>query len=148
MKVARHGFDPGIGHPDQRTAEIGIGKSNGLEHGARPGPVASLGDSAADVLEIHSERLQDTQHGCETASGEASKIGKKPHVKTRSPAQKRGKRRCSRLASCITLPRSRHACQLQLEPMPGPLRETLRSPLRRGDVATYTRLCGSRRNWP
>ena len=66
MKVAGHGFDPGIGHADQRTAEIGIGVSDGLKHGARASAVAPLSDSTADVLEIHSQRLQHLRRRCET----------------------------------------------------------------------------------
>src|SRR5438132_12076125 len=53
MKVARHGFDPGVGHADQRLAQVGVGEANSFEHGARRGPVASLGNSAAAMLEIH-----------------------------------------------------------------------------------------------
>src|SRR5437762_9651418 len=60
MKVARHGFNPGVGHADQRTAEISIGESNGLEHGARASAVAPFGDATADVLEIHSQRLHNS----------------------------------------------------------------------------------------
>jgi hypothetical protein len=54
VEVAGHGFDPGIGHADQRTAEIGIGVSNRFEHRASASAIASFGNSTTDVFEIHS----------------------------------------------------------------------------------------------
>ncbi len=54
MKVAGHGFDPGVGHADQRTAEVGVGVSNSLVHRARSGAPGAFSDSTADVFEIHS----------------------------------------------------------------------------------------------
>src|SRR5271166_5213123 len=60
MKIARHGFNPSIGHADQRTLEIVVSKSDRLEHGARAGAIAPIGDSTANVLEVHGQRLQET----------------------------------------------------------------------------------------
>ena len=53
MKIARHGFDPGVGHADQGLAKIGVSEADGLEHGTRRSPVAPVGDSAAAMLKIH-----------------------------------------------------------------------------------------------
>jgi len=53
VEVTRHGFDPRVSDTDERTAEIRVGESDGLEHGARAGALAPFGDSSADVLEIH-----------------------------------------------------------------------------------------------
>jgi hypothetical protein len=50
VKVAWHGFDPGIGDTDERLAKVGIGESNGFEHGARWSAVAPIRDSAAAML--------------------------------------------------------------------------------------------------
>jgi hypothetical protein len=57
MEVAGHGFDPRIGHPDQRFAQILIGKANGFEHGARRCTITPFRDAATAMLEIHSGRL-------------------------------------------------------------------------------------------
>ena len=59
VKVARHGFDPGVGHADQRLAKIGVGEADGFEHGARRSPVAPVGDSAAAMLKIHEIDYKD-----------------------------------------------------------------------------------------
>src|SRR6266567_6198336 len=76
MKVARHGFDPRISHADQGTAEIGVRKSDGLEHGACAGTVAPLSDSTADVLKIHSERLHNSRHGWKIGKQSTTKYTK------------------------------------------------------------------------
>jgi hypothetical protein len=55
MKVARHGFDPRIGHADQWLIQIGIREPNSFKHRARPSPVAPISNSAANMLEIHSD---------------------------------------------------------------------------------------------
>ena len=59
MKIAGHGFDPGIGHADQGLAEIVIGETDCFEHGARRSPVAPVGNTAAAMLEIHRQRDYD-----------------------------------------------------------------------------------------
>src|SRR5579864_8708487 len=130
MEVAGHGFDPCVRHADQRTAEIGIGESNGLEHGARAGAVAPVGYSTTDVLEIHSERLQETRCGCETG------ILK----------QKTGARHCDRIPSCMTLRKSLRAChQLEPESTREPLIATLRSTRLQEDETKPTASLGPRR---
>ena len=53
VKVAGHGFNPGVGHADQRLAEVGISEANRFEHGTRRSPVASVGYSAATMFKIH-----------------------------------------------------------------------------------------------
>jgi len=50
VKVARHGFDPGVGHANQRLAQVGVSETNGFEHGSRRSSVASVGDSAATLF--------------------------------------------------------------------------------------------------
>ena len=56
VKVARHGFDPGIGDADERLAQIVVRKADRLEHGARRSAVAPVGDTVAAMLEIHRGR--------------------------------------------------------------------------------------------
>ena len=53
MKIARHGFDPGVGYSDDRLTQIAVGESDGLEHGARAGAIASIGDTTAAVFGVH-----------------------------------------------------------------------------------------------
>ena len=53
VEVAGHGFDPGIGDADERLGEIGVGEADGFEHGARGRAVASVGDAAAAMFEVH-----------------------------------------------------------------------------------------------
>src|SRR5438552_85998 len=131
MEVARHGFDPRVGDADQRTAEIGIGESNSLEHGASAGAVAPFGDSTADVLEIHNQRLQETRCSCETG------ILK----------QKMGARRRGRLPRCMTLPKGFYACDLlELDSRREPLLATLRSTRLSEDEPKPTALHEPRRN--
>ena len=50
VKVAGHGFDPGVGHADERLGQIGVGETNGFEHGARRSPVAPVGDTATAMF--------------------------------------------------------------------------------------------------
>jgi len=38
VKVAGHGFDPGIGDADERFAQIVVGETDGFEHGTRRSP--------------------------------------------------------------------------------------------------------------
>jgi hypothetical protein len=57
MKVARHGFDPGVGDADKGTTEIAVGEPDRLEHSARTGSVAPFGDTTTTMFEIHGERL-------------------------------------------------------------------------------------------
>src|SRR6266436_4999093 len=38
---------------DERLGEVGVGEADRFVHGARASPVASIGDVAADVFEIH-----------------------------------------------------------------------------------------------
>ena len=57
VEVAGHGFNPRIGDANQRTAEVRVSKSDGLEHGARARAIAPFGDSTADVLEIHGRKI-------------------------------------------------------------------------------------------
>ena len=57
VKVAGHGFNPGIGNADQWLGQIAVSKSNGFEHGARRCLVASVGDKSASMFQIH--RLRD-----------------------------------------------------------------------------------------
>ena len=59
VKVARHGFDPGVGHADERFAEIAVSETDCLEHGARACAVAALSNCAAAVFEIHGVRDYD-----------------------------------------------------------------------------------------
>src|SRR5208337_4730440 len=85
MKVARHGFDPGIGHTDQRLAQVGISKSDGFEHGARRSAVAPVSDSVATMLEVHGERLQQRERFVDKdsggpLSGRPGKTGNPPSV--------------------------------------------------------------------
>src|SRR6185295_960204 len=49
--VARHGFDPRIGHPDDRLFQVLISEADGLKHGSRRRAVASLGNRVA--LKFH-----------------------------------------------------------------------------------------------
>ena len=58
VKVAGHGFDPGVGYADQRLAEVGVGEANRFKHGARRSPVAPVSNSAAAMFEIHWKRLE------------------------------------------------------------------------------------------
>jgi len=53
VEITGHGFDPGVGHADQGTAEVGVSEADRFEHGARPSPVAPFGNATADVLGIH-----------------------------------------------------------------------------------------------
>ena len=53
VKIARHGFDPGVGHADEGTSKVGIREANSFEHRARARPVAPLGDCSTAMLEIH-----------------------------------------------------------------------------------------------
>ena len=59
IEVARHGLNPGVCHTDQRLGQIVIRKADSLEHGARPGAVAALGNDVAGVfgIECHSSLL-------------------------------------------------------------------------------------------
>src|SRR6202034_772393 len=57
VEVTGHGFNPRIGDANQRTAEVRVSKSDGLEHGARARAIAPFGDSTADVLEIHGRKI-------------------------------------------------------------------------------------------
>ena len=49
--IAGHGLDPGVGDADDGLGEILVGEADGLQHGARGGAVASLGDGVA--LQFH-----------------------------------------------------------------------------------------------
>ena len=53
VKVAGHGFDPGVGHADEGTAQVLVGESDGFEHGARRSLVAPVGDAATAMFEVH-----------------------------------------------------------------------------------------------
>jgi len=62
--VARHGFDPGVGHADQRSAQIGVGESDCLEHSARRGAIASVGDAVTAVFEVHERKIMTEKGSC------------------------------------------------------------------------------------
>ena len=65
MKVARHGFDPGVGHADDGFAEIAVGESDRLEHGASAGAISPVGDATAAVFRIHGRRIMpDAMEEC------------------------------------------------------------------------------------
>jgi len=57
MKVARHGFNPGIGDTDQRLAEIAVRETNRLEHGASSSPVAPVRNATTAMFEIHGRKI-------------------------------------------------------------------------------------------
>src|SRR5439155_11681337 len=57
MKIARHGFDPGVSNADDWLPEITIGEPDGLKHGAGAGTVTSVSDATAAVFRIHGRRL-------------------------------------------------------------------------------------------
>ena len=57
VEVAGHGFDPGVGHADERLAEIAVGESDCLEHSAGRGAVASVRDAVTAVLEVHGRKI-------------------------------------------------------------------------------------------
>ncbi len=56
VEVAGHGFDPGVGHSDDGAAEVGVGESDGFEHGAGRSLIAPVGDAATAVFEVHDFR--------------------------------------------------------------------------------------------
>jgi hypothetical protein len=53
MKIAGHGFDPGVGHANQRLPQILVREANGFEHGAGGRAVATLRNQTAAVFGIH-----------------------------------------------------------------------------------------------
>ena len=61
VKVAGHGFDPGVRYSDQRPREVGIREPNRLEHGASARPIAPFSNATTDMFEIHSSRDYKTQ---------------------------------------------------------------------------------------
>ena len=61
MKIARHGFDPGIRYPNQRLLEVAVSKANRLEHGARWRTVAPVSNATAAVFEVHKQKDYDTE---------------------------------------------------------------------------------------
>ena len=56
MKVAGHGFDPCIGHTNERLPEIFVAEADGLKHGARAGAVATVSDEMTAVFWIHKSK--------------------------------------------------------------------------------------------
>jgi len=50
VKVAGHGLDPGVGHPNDGLGKVAIGESNRLEHGAGWGLVSSVSDAVTAVF--------------------------------------------------------------------------------------------------
>src|SRR5216684_6172070 len=61
MKIARHGFDPGVRHADQRLLEVAVRKADRLEHGARRRTIAPVRNATAAVFEVHGLRDYDTE---------------------------------------------------------------------------------------
>ena len=57
VEVAGHGFNPGVGDADDGFGQIAVGESDGLEHGAGRGLIASVGDSVTAVFEIHGRKI-------------------------------------------------------------------------------------------
>ena len=53
MKVAGHGFDPSVGHSDDRAAQVLVGESDGFEHGAGRRLVAPVRDATTAMFEVH-----------------------------------------------------------------------------------------------
>jgi hypothetical protein len=53
MEVARHGFDPGVGHTNDRFPEITIGEADGLEHSPGSRLIAPVRDTATAMFEVH-----------------------------------------------------------------------------------------------
>jgi hypothetical protein len=62
VKVAGHGFDPGVGHADDGFSQIAVGESDCLKHGTGRGLIASVGDAATNVFEIHERKIM-TENG-------------------------------------------------------------------------------------
>jgi hypothetical protein len=52
MIIARHGFNPSIRDSNNRLRQVGIGKTNCLEHGPSARPVSPVGDGVTAVLWI------------------------------------------------------------------------------------------------
>src|SRR5262249_4526943 len=53
VKVAGHGFNPGVGHADERLGEVGIRIADRLEHGARTSAVRAVGNDMTAMFEVH-----------------------------------------------------------------------------------------------
>src|SRR5262249_23934397 len=53
VKVAGHGFNPGVGNTDDRLFKIGIGESDRFEHSARRRTVASFRDFTTAMFWVH-----------------------------------------------------------------------------------------------
>src|SRR5580692_8960156 len=53
VKIARHGFNPGIGDADDGLLEVFVSEADALEHGAGRGAVASVGDAMTAMFGIH-----------------------------------------------------------------------------------------------
>src|SRR5207245_10038105 len=65
MKIARHGFNPGVSNADDWLPEITIGEPDGLKHGAGSGTVTSVSDATAAVFRIHGRRIMpDAMEEC------------------------------------------------------------------------------------
>src|SRR5689334_7267733 len=59
MKIAGHGFDPGVGHANEGLAEICISEADRFEHSARRGAVTPIGDATTAMFGIHSELVYE-----------------------------------------------------------------------------------------
>src|SRR6185436_15243973 len=68
VKVARHGFDPSVGHTDERPLEVFTAKPNGLEHGAGASAVAPVSDQMTTVFWIHRNKSLRQSRGKRKAS--------------------------------------------------------------------------------
>jgi hypothetical protein len=53
MEIAGTDLDPGVGHANQGSGEIGIGQADRLEHRAGRGAVGPVGQRSAAVARIH-----------------------------------------------------------------------------------------------